>query len=87
MPPRSPLTTEYVAAEIRALMARRRITSSTLAVELGVTPMWLSRRLRGVTPLTIDDTGRIAAALHVDPVDLLPHPDVAANIPAQRTAT
>lgn len=64
-------TTESAAAELRAAMARKRITTAELAGDLGVTAMWLSRRLRGVTPLTIEDFGRICQALDVDAASLL----------------
>lgn len=64
------LSTASVTAELRAELARRRLTTARLAEDLGVTQMWLSRRLRGITPLTIDDTGRICAALDLDPATL-----------------
>lgn len=63
-----------VTAEVRAHMARQGIGVNDLAAQMGVTPMWLSRRLRGVTRLTVDDLARVAAALDVDPASLLTTP-------------
>lgn len=64
-------SSETVAAEVRAELGRQQLSATELAARLGVTPMWLSRRLRGLTALTIDDTVRIAEALDVDPCRFL----------------
>lgn len=64
-------TNGNAAAELRAAMARKDFTTTELAGTLGVTAMWLSRRLRGITPLTVEDFGRICQALDVDPASLL----------------
>ena len=58
--------TELVAAEIRAALARQRITQSALAERLGVSHAWVSRRLSGEVPLTIPDVTQIAAELGVE---------------------
>jgi transcriptional regulator with XRE-family HTH domain len=60
-----------VAAEIRAILARRGWKQSQLAERLGVHEMWVSRRLRGVNAISVDDLERIAAALGMKPVELL----------------
>jgi transcriptional regulator with XRE-family HTH domain len=60
-----------VAAEIRAILARRRWRQTQLAERLGVHEMWVSRRLRGVNAITVDDLERIADALGMKPVELL----------------
>lgn len=60
------------AAEIRAWMGRLQVRQSVLARRLGENDQWLSVRLRGVTPIDLNDLQRIAAALGVRPVDLLP---------------
>ena len=56
---------ESVASEIRAELARQRITQSTLAERLGEAQTWVSRRVNpGSTrrqPLSLDDLVRIAA--------------------------
>ena len=60
-----------VAAQIRSLMGIQMIRQSQLAARMGVTEVWLSRRLREVQPLSLDDVERIAHALKVAPVELL----------------
>jgi len=60
------------AEEIRALMGRRDINKSELARRLGVSDMWVGRRLRGDLPLALDDLERIASALGVSVDDLIP---------------
>lgn len=61
-----------VAAEIRAMMGRRLVRQSELARRLGENDQWVSTRLRGVTPLNLNDLQRVAEALGVAPGDLLP---------------
>jgi transcriptional regulator with XRE-family HTH domain len=56
---------EVVVGEIRAVMARKRITQVKLAADLGVHVDWLKRRLNGLVPLSIDDTTMIANGLGV----------------------
>lgn len=63
---------DAVAAEIRAWMGRLSIRQSQLARHLGENEQWLSTRLRGLTPLSMNDAGRIARALGLRAVDLLP---------------
>jgi transcriptional regulator with XRE-family HTH domain len=66
----------HVAEEIRALMGRRDINKTELARRLGVSDMWVGRRLRGKLPIDLDDLQRIAVVLGVDVYDLLPHEPV-----------
>ena len=56
---------EAVAAEIRALLGRRRIRQSQLARGVGMSTTALSRRLAGVHPFDIDELQRIASYLGV----------------------
>jgi transcriptional regulator with XRE-family HTH domain len=56
-----------VAAEIRAEMARRRMTQQRLADLLGEQQWWVSKRLTRAIPLSIDDLDRIARALDLPP--------------------
>jgi len=49
--------------EIRAEMARQRISQRVLAERLDWTQTYLWRRLAGRTPITLDDIELIAAAL------------------------
>jgi transcriptional regulator with XRE-family HTH domain len=57
--------TELVAAEIRAEMARQRVSHADVAAKLGVSRPWLSRRLSGDTSMSVDDVAKIAEALGV----------------------
>lgn len=70
------LTTGQVAAEIRAELARRKISGRSLAVQLGWSTTTGHRRLSGTQPLTVEDIARIADFLGVPIGQLLP--DVAA---------
>jgi transcriptional regulator with XRE-family HTH domain len=63
---------ELIAEEIRALLARRKITASELARRLHVSQPYISRRLTGDTAFDVDDLDRIAAELDVDIADLFP---------------
>lgn len=71
--------TALVAAEIRASMGRLGVRQSELARKLGESDQWLSMRLRGRTPLNINEILRIARALGVDLYQLLPSPEVVAQ--------
>ncbi len=71
-PTRTASLSEHVAEEIRALLARRRTRQSQLARQLGVSEQWISVRLRGVQPIDLNDLARIAEALDVSVVALLP---------------
>lgn len=61
-----------VAGEIRAEMARQRVAGTKLSRRMGVTDMWLSRRLRGDVGITMDELDEIARALGVPWWQLLP---------------
>lgn len=83
--------TERVAEEIRALLGRKRITGAALARSLGVSEAWVSYRLSGKQTIDLGDMERIAAALGVAPVELLPadirrpgQPTVAKVTPPER---
>ncbi len=65
---------ERVAEEIRAALARRRMSGRQLATNLGVSQTWMSSRLSGATPIDLNDLERIAAAMSVEVADLLPRP-------------
>lgn len=72
-----------MAEEIRALMARRRISGVALAVKIDRSQSYVSRRLTGDVAFDLDDLERIAAVLGVTPTDLLP---LAARRAGQTTA-
>lgn len=61
---------ERVAEEIRAILARRRLSATELARQMGVTQSYLARRMTGVQPLDLDDIQRVARALDVQPLAL-----------------
>ncbi len=64
--------TDLVAEEIRAMMARRRLTGQRLARVLGVSNAWVSYRLNGRQAIDLNDLERIAAALDVPVHALFP---------------
>lgn len=64
MQKRTPLR-EMVAAEVRAEIARQRRTARSVAMQLGWTAPYISRRLSGQTPFTLDDLDAISGALGV----------------------
>lgn len=68
---RRPLS-DLVLEEIRVAMARQRLSQTDLATRLSEGQPWVSRRLSGRTPLTVDDVERVAGALRVDVAELIP---------------
>lgn len=78
-PERTATLTALVAAEIRAWMGRQGVRQSELARKLGESDQWLSMRLRGRTPLDINELLRISRALGVSLHQLLPSPEVVAG--------
>ena len=44
---------------------------SELARQLGESEMWVSRRINGRVPISVDDLSRIAAVLDLEPAQLL----------------
>lgn len=73
---------EYVAANIRAEAARRRLSQVALAERLGVSVERLSRRLTGRVAIDVDELADVADALGLQPADLLaPHPVAEAQLP------
>ena len=64
-----------VAAEVRAWAARRGIKQAELALKMGVTQSWVSRRLHGGQVIDVGDLARFARALDVPITELLPRLD------------
>lgn len=66
---------ERVSARIRALLAWRGVTQVELAEHMGVTPLWLNRRLsarsKRAVSLNLDELDQIASALGVPVQSLL----------------
>ncbi len=83
---RTATLSELVAEEIRALMARRRVSGRQLAAQLQVSPSWVSYRLTGTQPIDVNDLLLIAHALEVGVHDLLPSPEAAAAAKAPTPA-
>lgn len=65
------LDSAIVTATIRAEMARRGLRQKDLAQLLGISVAGVSDRLRGNTPLRVDELFAIAEALDVTPSMLL----------------
>lgn len=63
---------EYVAEELRALLARRQMSATELARRIGATQPYIWRRMSAEIAFDIDDLQRIAAVLGVEVSDLLP---------------
>ncbi len=81
---RSATLSELVAEEVRALMARRRMSGRQLATTLGVSPSWVSYRLTGVQPIDVNDMHLMAGALGVEVHDLLPSREQASRAVAPK---
>jgi transcriptional regulator with XRE-family HTH domain len=69
---RSATLSDLVAEEIRALLARRRMSGRQLAAQLGVSPSWVSYRLTGTQEIGVNDMQQIADALDVSVLQLIP---------------
>ena len=65
---------ESVAAEIRAQLARRRLSGRQAAVMLGWTSPYLSRRLTGEVPFDVADLEALAGLLDVPVASFLQGP-------------
>lgn len=68
----TPALSSRVAEEIRALLARRRVSGRKLAEALGFSQSAMSARLTGATPIDLNDLERIAGFLNVEVTELLP---------------
>jgi transcriptional regulator with XRE-family HTH domain len=66
--------TAQAAANIRAELARRRISQTALAAHLGVSQSWVASRLQGRTPFDVNELHAVAKFLGVPPSALLPDP-------------
>ncbi|MCT2282590.1 helix-turn-helix domain-containing protein [Micromonospora chalcea] len=67
-----------IAAEIRAEMARKRMTQRDLADKLGIAQPAVQLRLSGQRPFRAEELVVIAAALGVEPGQFLPAPAASA---------
>lgn len=71
VPADRPPLRQYVAAEVRAALARRRMSAVALAAAMGRSRSYLSRRLTGETALDTDDLDAIAHLVGVPLVELI----------------
>jgi len=60
-----------VAANVRAEMARQRKRQADLGEVLGLTQGAISKRMSGKIALDVDELGKIAAFLGIDPATLI----------------
>lgn len=67
---------ELVAEEVRALFARRQISARRVALSLGWTENYMSRRLTGKIPLDVNDLVALAGALDVPVTEFFAKPSV-----------
>jgi transcriptional regulator with XRE-family HTH domain len=77
---RTATLSEQVAEEVRAMLARKRMSGRELARQLDVSQAWVSYRLTGHQEIGLNDLQRIARALDVEITALIP-------ATAQRTGT
>ena len=69
--PRPGLLARAVSAEVRAVMARHRVSRALLSERTGMSSTYLGRRLRDEVPFTIQDIDVICAATREDVAGLL----------------
>ena len=55
-----------LSAEVRAALARQRLTAKDLAHRSGLSESYLGKRLRDVAPMTANDLEAVCKALHED---------------------
>lgn len=63
---------EYVAAEVRAALARDGRSAAQLASDSGIPRSSLSKKLRAQVSLTVEELLAISTALSIDPGTLVP---------------
>ncbi len=71
---------EATAAEVRAQLARKRISAAELGRRLGWTQSYTARRVDGRQPLDMDDLEQIADFLEIPPGRLIPDRRILAGI-------
>ena len=64
---------EYVAAEVRAALARDGRSAAQLAADAGIPRSSLSKKMRATVAFTVEEVLAIALALEIDPAALLPN--------------
>jgi transcriptional regulator with XRE-family HTH domain len=66
------VTSQQVAENVRAEVARSGLSQTSLAATLGLKQQSLSRRLAGKTPFSVDEAFAIAGALGVPASEIFP---------------
>lgn len=66
------LGSQFVAAEVRASIARAGVNAKTVAMESGIPTSTLYRRLNGESSFSVDELLAIAAVLGVEVRSFLP---------------
>lgn len=64
-------TNDAAVAELRTLIKERDITPAQISRRAGRNEMWVSRKLNGVSSLTIDDYGLLKQTIEQVPVNAL----------------
>lgn len=64
-----------ILGNVRAEIARRRLSQTAIAAEMGQNQQWLSRRLIGYVPLSVPELMTLAQVIGCDLVSLLPRLD------------
>ncbi|HET6874660.1 MAG TPA: helix-turn-helix transcriptional regulator [Acidimicrobiales bacterium] len=67
----SPTLSTVVTAQIRAEMARVRVTGAELARRLGVPASWVQRRTAGVSAISLDEVEILCTGLGLDALELI----------------
>lgn len=69
---------EFVAAEVRAALARDGRSGAQLAAATGIPRSSLSKKMRAVVAFTVEEVLAIASALGVDPGSFFPKTEASA---------
>src|SRR5258708_39942767 len=67
---------EIIAAEVRAQLARQRRSGRSVALQLGWSSVYMSRRLTGTVPFNVTDLAAIAGVLDVPVIVFFQGPGV-----------
>lgn len=70
---------EFAAGQLRAELARHRISDAEAARRIGVDETWVRRRKSGARAITMDDLERIARALDKPAAFFMPEADRVAS--------
>lgn len=74
--PQGRAVTETVIGEVRAHLARQRLTGKQAAARMGWSQAYISRRLTGDTPFDVADLAQLGELLDVAPAVFFAGPEV-----------